>query len=202
MLLRLPIALMLACVVTFGLFWTMQALVSTEGELIEGTSSPKIDFVRLRKNKTPQEKKREPPKRQKPEQAPPPPEISVSKASLDPSGDFAAIGTDIDMGDALSAGLAGGAGSDRDAVPLVRIEPDYPMRARQRGIEGFVHLRFTISKSGTVKDVSVVKSKPPGIFEKAAIAAVSRWKYNPKIVGGAPVERPNQQMWFPFAMEN
>lgn len=200
--LRIPIALMLACVITFGLFWTMQALVGAEGKLLEGSSAPKIDFVRLRKNNTPQEKKREAPKRQKPEQAPPPPEISVSKANLEPSSDLGAIGADIDMGDALAAGLGSGAGSDRDAVPLVRIEPDYPMRARQRGIEGHVHLSFTISKSGTVKDVGIVTSEPPGIFEKAAIAAVSRWKYNPKIVGGAAVERPNQQVWFPFDMEN
>lgn len=199
---RIPIALALACVITFGLFWTMQALVGASGELKEGTSLPKIDFVRLRRDTTPQEKKREPPKRQKPEQAPPPPDISMSKASLEPTSDFASISSNIDMGEALSSGLAAGAGSDRDAVPLVRIEPDYPMRARQRGIEGFVHLAFTISKSGTVKDVSVIASDPPGVFEKAAIAAVSRWKYNPKIVGGAAVERPNQQMWFPFNMEN
>lgn len=202
MLARIPIALGLACVITFGLFWTMQALVSVTGELQEGSSTPKIDFVRLRKNTAPPEKKREPPKRQKPEQAPPPPEISMSKASLEPTTDFGAIGTDINAGEALAGGLASGAGSDRDAVPLVRVEPDYPMRARQRGVEGWVHVSFTISKAGTVKDVAIINSEPRGVFEKSAIAAVSRWKYNPKIVGGVPVERPNQQMWFPFDMEN
>jgi protein TonB len=202
MIARIPISLALACVITFGLFWTMQALVSAEGKLQEGSSSPKIDFVRLRKNKAPQEKKREPPKRQKPEQAPPPPDISMSKASLEPSTDFSSVVSDLNVSDGIADGLAGGAGSDRDAVPLVRIEPDYPMRARQRGIEGFVHVAFTISKAGTVKDVEIVKSQPPGTFDKAAITAVSRWKYNPKIVSGVPVERPNQQMWFPFDMDN
>jgi protein TonB len=202
MIARIPISLALACVITFGLFWTMQALVSAEGKLQEGSSSPKIDFVRLRKNKAPQEKKREPPKRQKPEQAPPPPDISMSKASLEPSTDFSSVMSGLNVSDAIADGLAGGAGSDRDAVPLVRIEPDYPMRARQRGIEGFVHVAFTISKAGTVKDVEIVKSQPPGTFDKAAVTAVSRWKYNPKIVSGVPVERPNQQMWFPFDMDN
>ena len=47
---RIPLALILACLVTFGLFWTMQALIGVSGELQEGTSRPSIDFVRLRKD--------------------------------------------------------------------------------------------------------------------------------------------------------
>ncbi|MCP5042151.1 MAG: energy transducer TonB [bacterium] len=200
--LRVPLAMLLAAGITFALFWAMQALVGVSGELKEGKPSPRVEFVRLRKDMTPQTKKREPPKRQKPEQAPPPPDISVSKASLQPTTDFAGISPDVDASAALEGGLGSGAGSDRDAVPLVRIEPEYPMRARQRGIEGWVHIRFSISKAGTVADPVVVASQPPGVFEKAALSAVSRWKYNPKIVNGVPVERPNQQMWFPFEMED
>jgi len=199
---RIPAALVLACVVTFGLFWTMQALVGVTGELKEGTSLPKIEFVRLRKNTTPPVKKREPPKRQKPEQAPPPPEISVSKASLDPSGDFASISPEINTGDALSGGIGAGAGTNRDATPLVRIDPEYPLRMRQRGIEGWVAIRFTIAKAGTVKDAVVVASDPPGPFDKAALSAVRRYRYNPKIVDGRAVERPGQKVRLDFTMEN
>ncbi|MDP6979256.1 MAG: TonB family protein [Myxococcota bacterium] len=199
---RVPLAMMLAAVITFGLFWTMQALVSVGYDLKDAKPSPRVEFVRLKRDSTPQTKKREPPKRQKPEQAPPPPDISVSKASLQPTTDFAAVTPDIDASAALDGGLAAGAGSDRDAVPLVRIEPEYPMRARQRGIEGWVHVQFTISRSGTVIDPVVAGAQPPGVFEEAAITAVSRWKYNPKIVNGIPVERPGQQIVFPFEMEN
>ena len=39
-------------------------------------------------------------------------------------------------------------------------------------------------------------------MDSAAINAVNRWKYNPKIVNGTPVERPNQEVWFPFEMED
>ena len=171
-------------------------------ELKDAKAPPKIEFVRLKRDNTPQEKKREPPKRAKPEQAPPPPDISVSKASLQPSGDFAAMTPDIDASAALDGGLAAGAGSDRDAVPLVRIEPEYPIRARQRGLEGWVHVEFTISRSGAVIDPIVRGANPPGVFEEAAVAAVSRWKYNPKIVNGIPVERPGQQIVFPFEMDD
>lgn len=202
MILRVPVALVLACVVTFGLFWTMQALVGVTGELKEGRMSPKIEFVRLRKDTTPPTKKREPPKREKPEQAPPPPDITVSKASLEPSTDFAAFSPDIDTADALSGGIGSGAGTDRDATPLVRIEPEYPLRLRQRRVEGWVAIQFTIAKSGTVKDALVDSSQPPGVFDKVALAAVRRWKYNPKIVNGKPVERPGQKVVFPFTMED
>ena len=58
-------------------------------------------------------------------------------------------------------------------------------------------------------DITLVGSDPSFFeitkfaMEKSdAVTAVSRWKYNPKIVSGVPVERPNQQMWFPFDMDN
>ncbi len=198
---RLPIAVALACVVTFGLFWSMQTSIGTTRELQEGKPWPSIDFVRLRRDNTPQEKKREPPKREKPEQPPPPPDISMSKSTLDPGEGIAAIGPMIDATAALDGGLTSGGGTDRDVVPLVRIEPEYPMRARQRGIEGWVQVQFNVNKAGSVTDASVVASNPPKIFDRAAIQAVLKWKYNPKILNGVAVERKGLQIVFPFEME-
>lgn len=200
MIARIPLAFAMACVVTFGLFWTMQALVSTAFVLSDSKASPKIEFVRLRRNTAPEIKKREPPKRQKPQEAPPPPQINVSKASLEPTGDLSAFVANFSAADALESGIGAGGGTDRDATPLVRIEPEYPMRMRQRGIEGAVGITFTIAKTGTVKDAVIDFSQPKGVFDKAALAAVRRWRYNPKIVDGKPVERPGQKVWFPFEM--
>ncbi len=199
--LRFPTAVLLACGVTFFLFWTMQALVHTEGELEESKAPLSIDFVRLRRDNTPQEKKREPPKREKPDQPPPPPDMSMSKSSLDPGEGVAMLAPDINAGAALEGGLVAGGGSDRDAVPLVRIEPDYPMRARQLGIEGWVQVRFDVNKAGGVKNAVVVASHPPKVFDRAAIQAVIKWKYNPKIRNGAAEERVGLEMLFPFGME-
>ncbi|MEE2672607.1 MAG: TonB family protein [Myxococcota bacterium] len=198
---RLPIALALACVITFGLFWSMQALIGTSRELQEGTPPPHIDFVRLRRDNTPQEKKREPPKREKPEQPPPPPDISMSKSTLDPGEGIAAIGPRIDPTAMLDGGLSSGAGTDRDVVPLVRIEPDYPIRARQRNIEGWVQVQFDVNKAGAVEDAFVVDSNPSTLFDRAAIQAVLKWKYNPKILNGVAVGRKGLQVVFPFEME-
>jgi protein TonB len=197
--LRFPAAFAIALVVTFGLFWTMQALIGVGGELEEGTASPRIEFVRLKRDSSPIEKKREPPKREKPDQPPPPPDISMSKATLDP-GAVVAIVPDVDTGGALG-GIGMGGGADRDAVPLVRINPEYPMRARQRGVEGWVTIQFTISKAGTVVDPVVVGSQPRKVFNRSALQAIRKWKYNPKIKDGVAVERPGQKVTLEFSME-
>ena len=79
MLRRLPTAVALACIVTFGLFWSMQALVNIGGEQKEGSSGATIEFVRLKRDRTPEVKKREPPRREKPKQQPAPPEMNMAK---------------------------------------------------------------------------------------------------------------------------
>ena len=199
---RLPAAIALACLVTFGLFWAMQALIGVTGELKEGGKPPSIDFVRLRKDNTPEIKKREPPKREKPEQPPPPPDMSMAKSNYNPGDALGAIAPMVDGSDALAGGIGAGGGADRDVVPLVRIEPDYPIRARQRGIEGWVALQFTIGRSGAVKDPMVVDAYPTSVFNRAALQAVQKWKYNPKIENGSAIERPGVKVVLEFSMED
>lgn len=196
---RFPIATAAAVCVTFFLFWAMQALVSVQGELSDAVRSPSVDFIRLKRDTTPEEKKREKPKRDKPDQPPPPPDISMSKASLNPGEGIGGIVPDIDPTGALDVGS--GAGADRDVVPLVRIDPDYPMRARQRGIEGWVVIEFMISKAGTIKNPKVLSAHPGTIFNRSALNAVRKWKYNPKIKNGQAVERPGVRVRLDFEMD-
>ncbi|MBS4689730.1 energy transducer TonB [Aeromonas sobria] len=75
-------------------------------------------------------------------------------------------GTGIGVGDML--------------MPLQRIEPVYPYRAQQAGIEGAVTLRFSVDAEGRVQDVEVVEAKPKRQFERAAIQAINKWRYQPR----------------------
>lgn len=195
---RLAVSTLFAAVVTFFLFWTMQAIITVGYELAKGSKPLSIEFVRLRRDDTPPQTKREPPKREKPKQPPPPPDITQSRSSLDPGQGVAEIAPQINPTAAIETGIGGGGGSDRDVVPLVRTEPDYPAQAEARGITGWVTVEFTIAKSGAVKDERVVASRPQRIFDRAALAAVRRWKYNPKIKNGEPVERPGMQITLEF----
>lgn len=191
----------LGIVTAFGLFWVMQALIGVSGELKEGGGRLSVDFVRLRRDHAPELKKREPPKREKPEQAPPPPEMNMAKA-MNPSDAVGAIVPIVDTGMELenATSLGAGAGSDRDVVPLVRVDPDYPPRAKQQGIEGYVELQFTISPVGTVTDAVVTASKPAMIFDRAALRAVRQWRYNPKTENGVGVARTGVRVRLRFEL--
>lgn len=69
-----------------------------------------------------------------------------------------------------------------------RVEPDYPSAARRDSITGSIDLEVTVSDSGAVRSVSVVRATPPDLFDKSAIAAVRKWKYEPRFVDGLPAE--------------
>src|SRR5690606_36807188 len=94
-----------------------------------------------------------------------------------------------------------GAGSDRDVMPLVRVPPEYPPRALTRGLEGWVLVQFTISTIGTVKDPIVVDAEPKGVFDDAALKAIARWRYNPRVDGGVNVERVGVQTRIVFTLQ-
>ena len=92
-------------------------------------------------------------------------------------------------------------GSDRDAIPLVRFAPEYPPGPLAKGTEGWVKVQFSITAAGTVKDAFVVEAQPPKVFDQAALAAIARWRYNPKIEGGTAVERVGLQTLIRFDLE-
>lgn len=60
------------------------------------------------------------------------------------------------------------------------VQPDYPLRAARRRIEGKVELQFTVRPDGSVADVVVVSSKPLGMFDREAVAAMERWQFAPQ----------------------
>lgn len=88
-----------------------------------------------------------------------------------------------------------------DPLPLVRVEPLYPPRAFLREIEGWVLLEFSVSPAGTVVDPFVVDSEPARTFDGAALSAVRRWKYKPKVENGVAVPRHGVQVVLPFELE-
>jgi protein TonB len=91
-------------------------------------------------------------------------------------------------------GAAAGLGTDTEARPLVRVEPDYPRKAARAGQEGWVKLAFTITSSGSVKDVVVLDAQPRRVFERSAQRALEQWRFQPQLVNGRPVPRQATQL--------
>lgn len=199
---RYAVAIAVAAGVTFSLFFLMQFLISAELGWSEVGKAPVIEFVRLIKDSDLEKKKRQRPDQVQPEELPPPPPIDFSSAARPEQ----AVGEAIPMFEQevdLAGGLDLGAPpTDTDVIPLVRVNPQYPTNAQSRGIEGWVEIRFTITAAGTVRDPVVIASEPPRIFDRAALRAIRKWKYNPKIDGGTAVERPGVKVRLDFRLED
>ena len=122
-----------------------------------------------------------PPVRQRPGQPPP----GTNSGQDDPSNSNTVQPT---TSLAPGATLPSASTPTREARLLQRVEPDYPPEAARGGVEGSVDLSFTVDPEGKVTDVIVDHSEPSDIFDRAAALAVRRWRYEPKLLSGTPVE--------------
>ena len=71
-----------------------------------------------------------------------------------------------------------------------RVQPTYPIPAKNARIQGPVILAAIISKAGTIDNLRVVSGHP--MLVGAAIDAVSQWRYRPYILNGEAVEVETQ----------
>lgn len=65
------------------------------------------------------------------------------------------------------------------------VQPQYPQEALMRGIEGWVDVSLKVSASGDVIEPRVEESSRGRLFNKAALAAVEQWKYEPRSDGSS-----------------
>jgi len=71
-----------------------------------------------------------------------------------------------------------------------RVQPVYPPMARNVHVQGAVVLAAVISKAGTIENLRVLSGHP--MLVKAALDAVSEWRYRPYILNNEPVEVETQ----------
>lgn len=86
-------------------------------------------------------------------------------------------------------------------VKRVAAAPRYPGRAISRGIEGFVDIRFDVTKIGNTENIRILQAQPEGIFDNAATQAVAKYKYQPAMQDGEPVATKNVTERIRFTLE-
>lgn len=195
---RIPIAVLVGALFTTAVFWLLWSLVSTSFEGAQRSEATRIEFSRMRRDTEVATKREEKVERERPPPTPETPRMALSAGGIE--NNIAQLAPVVDARGAMSR-MTMTAGSDRDVIPLVRINPDYPPRALSRGLEGWVQVQFTITATGTVKDPVVVDAMPKNIFDDAALKAIARWRYNPKVENGVAVERVGVQTIIRFQLE-
>jgi periplasmic protein TonB len=81
---------------------------------------------------------------------------------------------------ALLLACAAAASADMEGPRWVtRTNPEYPVDALYRGVEGSVVLEYTVDERGRVVKPRILESAPHGVFDRAALRALSTWRYEP-----------------------
>jgi protein TonB len=77
--------------------------------------------------------------------------------------------------------------SENDTPPeaIATPQPAYPVDVKAEGVEGTVVVRFVVTESGEVTNVTVVKGHPR--LDPGVLATVRTWRFKPALSGGRPV---------------
>ena len=189
---------------SLGIFYFMSLLVSTgknpkspenQSLRIEFLLNTPLDELELRSRRLPQKPKEEEPPPETPklkvrQMEMEKPKLTASLPQLEFPDDF--------QSDSQGAFVSGQGVRDSDVTPVFRMNPVYPLKARLKKIEGFVKLKFDITKTGQTDNISVIQARPPQIFNSNAIRAVRKWKYKPKIENGKAVRQNNLRITVEF----
>lgn len=197
---RYVISIVVGSMVTISLLFVMQLLIVTGKQaLTDPRERHKLEFVRVKRNENLNVEDIIPEKPPKPPETPPetPPQdmdnINPDAPTINVAPPTVSANTDI-------GGPGGMNIAEGDYLPIVRVAPVYPARALSRGLEGFVDLSFTVTTTGSVEDPIVLQSTS-SLFERAAIRAVLKFKYKPRVVDGVPVSVPGVKTRISFQLE-
>ncbi|CAH6824150.1 Ferric siderophore transport system, periplasmic binding protein TonB [Vibrio chagasii] len=202
---RLFLALPLAGALGLALFSFMAWMVDN-GHQRSPDDSETLSFnmVMVEQEQEVQRRQRAVP--EKPEMPEPPPEAqtSQSQAEVTPLNSMSSLpsldlNTSID-GLAINAPIFSDFGSNQQAMPLYRVEPRYPAKALKRGAEGHVIMSFTIDETGRPIDIQVTDANPRRMFEREAMRALKKWKYQPKVVDGKAIAQVGQTVKLEFKL--
>lgn len=125
----------------------------------------------------------------------PAPAPKPEASSLEPAAQSSTPTTAVDSATASRAATASTATTDSQA-PLIPAtpgkyaaqnpQPNYPMQARKRRMQGEVILSVQVDAQGAPLDMRVQRSSGYDMLDNAALEAVKRWRFEPAQRGGQP----------------
>lgn len=195
---RMLIGAALAFLVTSALFIIMPYLIEMADKTLDEKPRTKLADIQMPDTKIETMRDSKPEKPKQPDE--PPPDMEQPEVD-DSNPDVEAISMAPQQGFALTNTAGGLSASDGEYLPIVKVAPIYPRRAQSRGTTGYCTVEYTVTKSGTTRDIVPVDCSPPGYFERASVKAATKFKYKPRVVDGEPIEVPGIQNRFTFELE-
>jgi protein TonB len=137
--------------------------------------------------------------------------LNVDETSAPPPVDLGGLGVSGGTGDPMArGGVLGSVGGPAVVLPppptpsvqpprisrmmegniIYRVQPQYPLLARQARVQGIIVLRAMISREGKIEHLQVVSG--PALLVKSAMDAVLQWRYRPYYLNNEPVEVETQ----------
>lgn len=198
---RLLLSIGFASVVTGGLLYLMLTLIETGDITIDQQSGRKLADIYMPERKIESRVREQ--KAEKPDDVnEPPPDFEppvVDNFDLTAESIDMTPTMDLDLNISVGTGISS---ADGEYLPIVKVAPVYPRRANSRGIEGYCTVKYTVTKSGAIKNPVPVDCQPSGIFEKTSVKAALKFKYKPRIADGQAIEVAGVRNRFTFRLEN
>ncbi|GAA0203328.1 hypothetical protein GCM10009123_08260 [Kangiella japonica] len=208
--LRVIVSALFAFGIVVGLFLLMNFLITSNAKKDE-VENIRVEVAFVEEDKQVQRKERRPPKKPPPPKEPPPPQQQVQQKQQKVV--TAIVDIKIDNIDASMDGTGiyiGGLGSGQDdfsgmgdgeAIPVYMPQPEYPVQANLKGIEGYVLFTMDIGPDGSPSNISVEDESPRGVFRRNALRAIRKWKFKPRIVNGQPIHQRNMRYRMEFKLD-
>jgi len=199
---RWAASMAMAVLITFGLFFFMQALIATG----EGLDEP-LNVVKIVDSTMPEIELEVIEEIDKPELIEEITEVVEEverQVTISDGPDLNIDRSQVQMDTGLELSNASISATDGDYLPLVAIAPQYPTRAAQRGIQGWCLVSFTVDGLGNVAEetIVVVDAEPANIFDRSSERAAARFKFQPRVVDGKGVEVAGVQYLFRYELED
>ena len=198
---RYFVALGIGLFAAISLLWVMQFLIATgQAAITEALDARFVDFVRVKREETVEQKEDKPERPPEVDEAPPDiPQQDMDSSNLDSAVAVSAPNPNLDVG--LDGELGDFSLAEGDYLPIVKVAPMYPRRAQSRGLEGYCDLQFTVTPLGTTADVAVIECTS-SLFERASVQALLKFKYKPRVVNGTAIAVPGLRHRITFQIED
>ena len=200
MLSRYFVSFNFAALITFGLFYAMQMLIS-QGNIVleEKYLRPNTDIGKIRPIAPTDTRERAPVIKEIVEIPVIPKFNNRNNKGVGPTVTEPGFNMGPDI--KLPGGQGGLIFNNSIFIVLVKPNPQYPRNMSEKGIEGYVRVKYTVTALGNTEDVMVVESSHRG-FERNAVKAVEKFKFKPQIEDGKAIAVMNVYNIIEFKLEN